>query len=139
MIGTIRKHQTWLWAVIITATIISFVWYFGPSSRLNNERRGAANFGSINGERITQEDYMNGLREVELQFFFFQSRGNWPTEEAKRMGWDQQQEIYKLLLLIQKQRQMGIHISSEIAAQTGRNLLNQLAEKQELTPQILLK
>src|SRR2546421_9182994 len=111
MIGTIRKHQTWLWAVIITATIISFVWYFGPYSKLNNERRGAANFGSINGERITQEDYMNALREVDLQFFFFRSQGNsWPTDEAKRMGFDQEREIYQLLLLIQNQCQMGIHI-----------------------------
>ena len=40
MFGTIRKHQTWLWAVIITLTIISFVVFFSPYSKLNNERRG---------------------------------------------------------------------------------------------------
>src|SRR6266851_3157475 len=57
MIGTIRKHQTWLWAVIITLTIISFVWYFGPSSKMSDARRGPANYGSINGERINQADF----------------------------------------------------------------------------------
>src|SRR5437899_10873584 len=104
MFGTIRKHQTWLWALIITAIIISFVWYFGATSKINNERRRDFNVGSINGERITQQDYVSAMREVDLQFFFFRSAGNWPTDEAKRSGWDQEREVYQLLLLIQKQR-----------------------------------
>src|SRR5437764_14298358 len=133
MFATIRKHQTWLWAVIITLTIISFVIFFSPYSRVNSERRRESNFGSINGERITQEDFINARNEVELQYFFFRSAGNWPTDEAKRTGWDQDREIYQLLLLIQKQRQMGIQISAQMAAQTARNLLGQLSQKQELS------
>src|SRR5437588_12938693 len=134
MFGTIRKHQTWLWAVIITLTVISFVVYFSPYSKLNNARRGSANYGSINGERITAEDFSDAWREIELQFFF-RSRGNWPNEDAKRMGFDQERETYQWLLLVQKQNQMGIHINSEMAGQAARGMLSQL-EKQELTPQL---
>ena len=53
MFGTIRKHQTWLWAVIITVIIFSFVIYFSPYSKMNDSRRGPVNLGSINGERIS--------------------------------------------------------------------------------------
>src|SRR5438105_100773 len=104
MFGTIRKHQTWLWAVIITLTIISFVIFFSPYSKLNNERRGSANYGSINGEPITQEDFAHAWHELDLQYFF-RSSGNWPNEESKRMGFDQERETYQWLLLVQKQHQ----------------------------------
>src|SRR6266567_9612386 len=137
MIGTIRKHQTWLWAVIITAIIISFVWYFSPYSKINSGRGGTANYGSINGERITPENFANAWHETELQYFF-RSGGNWPNEESKRMGFDQERETYQWLFLAQKQAQMGIHISSEMAAQTARGMLSQF-QKQDLTPQIFLQ
>jgi len=50
MFGTIRKHQTWLWAIIITLTIISFVIYFGPQSRVSQGRadRGPAAPSTVN-------------------------------------------------------------------------------------------
>src|SRR3954468_2076470 len=136
MFGTIRKHQTWLWAVIITLTVISFVIYFSPYSKLNNARRGEANYGSINGERIQEHDFNDALREVELQFFFRQG-GKWPGEDAKRMGFDEEREAYQWLLLVQKQNQMGIHISSEVAAQTARGMLGQLSQnlRQDVSPQ----
>jgi hypothetical protein len=136
MIGTLRKHQTWLWAVIITATIISFVYFFSPMQKMNNTR-GPVNYGSINGEPITPEDFANARNETELRYFF-RSGGNWPNEEAKRNGFDQEREIYQWLLLAQKERQMGINISSEMAAQAARGMLSQF-QKMELTPQIFLQ
>lgn len=139
MFGTIRKHQTWLWAVIITLTVISFVIYFSPYSKLNNARRGQANYGSVNGERISEQDFSDAMREVELQFFF--RNGKWPGEDAKRMGYDEERDTYQWLLLVQKQNQMGIHISSEVAAQTARMMIGQLSQslRQEITPQAFQK
>ncbi len=102
MFGTIRKHQTWLWAVIITLTIISFVIYFGPQSKLNSGRGGGtSNLGSINGERITPEEYANTEREVSLRYFFMS--GNFPSAETKNSGFDPMRETYYRLLLIHKQ------------------------------------
>lgn len=119
MIGTIRKHQNWLWAIIITVIIITFVIFFSPYSRMNTAR-GRANFGSINGERITEDSFYNAWREVELRMFFM--NGRWPEDTDKK---DQETETYKWLLLVQKQNQMGIQISAEDAAQTARAMLAQ--------------
>ena len=103
MFGTIRKHQTWLWAIIITVIIISFVIFFSPYSKLNSGQRGPVNYGSINGQRISGEDFANAWREVELRLFFM--NGRWPEETDKK---DLETETYKWLLLVQKQNQMGI-------------------------------
>src|SRR5438874_681003 len=134
MIGTIRKHQTWLWSVIIAATVVSFVIYFSPYSKLNSARRGPINRGSINGQRISEEEFAQAWHEVELEFFF-RSGGGWPTDESKRAGWDQIQQTYHWLLLLQKEDQFGIHISSDAVAQAARAMLGQF-QRSELTPDI---
>jgi hypothetical protein len=124
MIGTIRKHQTWLWAIIITLTIISFVIFFSPYSKLNDSRRGPVNLGSINGERISEEQYVNARNEVFLRSFCLS--GNWPDEEARKQGGELERDTYQWLLLIQKQDQLGIHISTDVAAQGAKAMLAQL-------------
>ena len=118
MFGTFRKHQTWLWAIIITFTVISFVWYFSPYQRMTGAQRGTANLGSINGERVSEEEYVKARREVFLRTFF--TTGNWPDEEAKKQGGDLDRDTYQWLLLIQKQHQLGIHISTDAVAQGAR-------------------
>ncbi len=60
MFGTIRKHQNWLWAVIITVIIISFVVFFGPD---------VGGVGSAGGdewyeENIPGERYNGAQREA---------------------------------------------------------------------------
>ena len=118
MFGTIRKHQTWLWGVIITVIVISFVVYFSPYSRLNNTSRGPANLGSINGERVSEEQFVHARSEVYLRYFFM--TGNWPDEDARKVGGQIDRETYQWLLLIQKQEQLGIHVSPSVAAQAAR-------------------
>jgi hypothetical protein len=133
MFGTIRKHQTWLWAIIITVIIISFVIFFSPYSKLN-PGRGVANYGSINGQRISPEDFANAWHEVELRLFFMNNR--WPEETDKK---DLEAEVYKWLLLLQKQKQMGVQISSEVAAQTARAMLSQFQRAGLSSPAVFEK
>jgi hypothetical protein len=122
MFGTIRKHQTWLWAIIITLTIISFVYFFSPATKMDSSRGGSFSFGSINGERISQEQYYNAKREVML--FYFLRTGNWLDEqEARKNQIDLDRETYLRLLLIQKQEQFGTHFSSEQLADVARNMI----------------
>ena len=122
MFGTIRRHQTWLWAVIITLTIISFVIFFTPTSRSGGGRHGPGNYGSINGEPLTQDQIDAAERDVTL-LYFFMSNGHWPDAEAKARGFDVERETYQWLLLLQKQEQLGIKVSSETAAQFAREML----------------
>jgi hypothetical protein len=134
MFGTIRKHQTWLWAIIITVIIISFVIFFSPYSKMNDSRRGPANYGSINGERVGEEDFINAWREVQLRYFFM--NGRWPEDSDKN---DLQGETYKWLLLLQKENQMGIHVGSEMAAQTAKGMLSQLQKAGVASPEVFQK
>lgn len=124
MFGTFRKHQTWLWAVIITVIIFSFVIYFSPYSKLNDSRRGPVNLGSINGQRLSEEQFFNAQREVFLRTFF--TSGRWPDEEAKKQGGTVERDSYQWLLLTQKQEQLGIHISEDVAAQVAKGMLSSL-------------
>jgi hypothetical protein len=143
MFGTIRKHQQWLWAVIITLTVISFVIYFSPYSKMNSGNRAPMRFGSINGEEIGEQNFFNARREIDLRYFFM-SRGSWPGDDSKRMGFDADVETYKWLLLIQKQDALAIHPSPEAVSQFATELLRQISggnqvssaafEQQVLTP-----
>jgi hypothetical protein len=129
MFGTIRKHQTWLWAVIITLTVISFVVYFSPYSRMNNTR-GNGSYGVLNGETITAEHFRDAQREVVLQTFF--NSGRWPDSFNE----DLQREVYKWLLLVQSQERLGIHVGKEAAGLMAQNLAHSL-ERQGVTSPIM--
>src|SRR5664279_4058394 len=137
MFGTFRKHQTWLWAVIITVIIFSFVIYFSPYSKMNDSRRGQGNLGSINGERISEEEYIHARNEVFLRAFFM--NGNWPDEEAKKQGGAIERDTYQWLLLIQKQKQLGIHISPDVVAQAARAMMTQFQRAGITSPEMFVR
>ncbi len=121
MFGTIRKHQTWLWAIIVTVTIISFVTFFAPSNRGSGQRGGAADLGTIDGRRITEEDFGNAAREANLHFFM--SYGSWPDAESKRVGYDADRETYSRLFFIAKLKQHQIQVDSDSAARMANTIL----------------
>jgi len=77
MIGTIRKHQTWLWVVIIIVVIVTFVFWgsWTQSGNQNQERNFEA--GSIDGKPVTAEELANAQAETKLRYFI-SSGGMWP-------------------------------------------------------------
>ena len=121
MFGTIRRHQTWLWAVIITFTVISFVIYFSPYSKMNNVRRVRPDLGSVYGHKISEEAFLNAQREVLLRYLAF--TGRWPDEQARQ---NLDRETYDWLLFTRKQEMMGIHISTDKVADMGREMVHSL-------------
>ncbi len=137
MFGTIRKHQKWLWIVIITVIVISFVIYFSPYSNLNDTRGTRVNWGSINGERVGQEQYVHAQREVYLRHYFM--TGTWPDDEARRGGEEIQRETYQWLLLIQKQKQLGIHVSTDVVAQAARAMVSQFQRAGITSPDMFVQ
>lgn len=114
-----------MWWIIIAAIIITFV-YWG--SAINGPRGGAGggrgNFGVINGETISQSNFLDAQREVMLSHFF--STGDWPDGGRKMSGFDLEREIYFRLLLIQKQNELGIVASDEAVAKTAAERLRAL-------------
>src|SRR6516162_252577 len=138
MFGTIRKHQTWLWAVIITLTIISFGIFFSPYSKMSSSVRGSIDYGSINGERITREQISDARREVLLLYLF--STGTWlDDQEAKRSQFDLEQEIYRWLLMVSEQGRLGIHIGSEETVQAARELVKRFQRQGFASPAMFVE
>src|SRR5688572_8325055 len=120
MFGTIRKHSKWLWLVVITLTIISFIyWGAGPGSNVGSVG-GRTILGSIEGEPITNDDFNAAHREVLLRHYF--QNGRWP-DKAKQSGFDEERESYIRLLFIQKMETLGIHPSAEAVAKAASQLL----------------
>lgn len=109
MFTTIRKHQTWLWAFIIAAVIVSFVIYFTPTVR-SPDRSGLRRsvFGSIHGRPITHKEYSEAYFETQLGFFL--RHGVWPgTVEARQTGFSVERETRNRLLLLDRVRELKIN------------------------------
>ncbi len=126
MFGTIRRHQTWLWIIIAGVTIVSFV-IFGPTnSRLGSvagDNRGG--YGSLEGQPITQSQYANAQKEVYLNYFL--ENNQWPNRTSDvKPGFIEAREILVRLFLIQKQKDLGIEISSEAIVNRARQMLGSM-------------
>jgi hypothetical protein len=133
MIGTIRKHSGWLWGVIITATVISFIyWGAGPSRMGGDGRVASGDFGSIYGHKVTQQAFIDARNDFYL-FYWFRS-GEWPDKNPNFSESDLDREIYIRLMLAQKANDLGIYVSDAEAAQAGAELLRPLGRNGQIVP-----
>lgn len=123
MFGTIRKHSKWMWIIIVAATIVSFVIFFGPGSRMGNDGAPKYNFGTIGAQKITREDYVAAQRSAYLDYFF--NRGQWPDRDpaAKQGGFNEERLTYERLLLMNKARELGIAVSPDTAAKVAADII----------------
>jgi hypothetical protein len=121
MIGTIRKHSGWLWAVIITATIISFVyWGAGPTGR-SGGGGVSGDFGSIYGRKITQQDFIEARNEFFL--FYWMRTHEWPDKNPNFPKTELERGIYTRLLLNQKADALGIHVGDDLVVASANEML----------------
>jgi len=133
MIGTIRKHSSWLWIVIIVATIVSFVFFFSPSQRMGGGVGGSDNFGSIYGKKITRQDYLDAKREFFLFYFFHY--GEWPDKNTTLTAADMDREIYMRMMLVHKAADLGIYVGDEAAASEAAQMLRSLGRNGQTMPE----
>jgi hypothetical protein len=123
MFGTIRKHQSWLWAIIITGTIVSFLIWFSPDARWGGRGRGSGQLGNINGQPITQTDFNHAYAETRLLYFLnFQK---WPDndERARQMDFDVEQQAFLRLVRLAKVKEEKIQVNDETVGQLAQRLL----------------
>ncbi|MEY4201265.1 MAG: Peptidyl-prolyl cis-trans isomerase [Verrucomicrobiota bacterium] len=121
MIGTLRKHSQWLWAIIIVVVIISFVVFFSPDARLG---RGAGNadYGTLYGEPVKREDLLQAYADARLGYFL--STGQWPDrdERARMFGFNLDGEARQRLLLNHQLKEHGIDVGESAVAQEIKNI-----------------
>ncbi|MCS7336781.1 MAG: peptidyl-prolyl cis-trans isomerase [Verrucomicrobiae bacterium] len=122
MIGTIRKHQKWLWLVLVPIVIITFVLYFSPYQRAP-EFGDATELGTLAGRRITQREFHQALKEVRLRYLF--THGEWPGKDrlAQQLGYDEERETFHRLVLLHKLQELEVNVSPEAVARVAREVL----------------
>lgn len=122
MIGTIRKHSKWLWGVIATLTIISFLWWGAAPASRNSGGGQAGYLGSIAGRKITQDAYNAAANETAIMYWLRQ--GKWPDRDPNFNKKEFQNEIYQRLFLIQQGQDLGIYVGDDAVATAAKELLS---------------
>ncbi|MCF7668588.1 MAG: SurA N-terminal domain-containing protein [Verrucomicrobia bacterium] len=114
MFATIRRHQTWLWALIIGVVIVSFVIFFSPNAQYDFGL-GGGNVGTVFGKPVSVEQFQSARDEAELNYFF-NSGGVWPSADSAQYGWDRDQMTLQRLLLGRLLEKNDVEVDSSIAA-----------------------
>ncbi len=125
MIGSIRKHSSWLWWIIAGLTIISFVVFMGSGpAKYGNGRRANGDFGKIYGRPITAQDYQKA--QAEFYLYYWMHYGQWPDKNANFSRDDMEREVYIRLLLQQKANKLGIQVGEEALVVAASEFLRSL-------------
>jgi hypothetical protein len=135
MIGTIRKHSKWLWLIIITATVISFIYWGAGPSRMGGGSGGriaSGDFGSIYGHKVTQQAFIDARNNFYL-FYWFRS-GEWPDKNPNFSESDLDREIYIRLMLAQKANDLGIYVGNDEVVVMANEMLRSLGRNGQAVP-----
>jgi len=137
MIGTIRKHSKTLWWIIIFCIIVTFV-YWGSQTSQRGGGGGGGSLGRLNGQPITPKHYDEAKKEVYLSYFF-SSGGSWPGQGRAIAGFDVERETYFRLLMIQKQADLGVHVSEDAVAKVASERLRAMGRGNSVAPDAFAK
>jgi hypothetical protein len=114
MIGTMRKHQQWLWVLIVAAVVVSFVVFMDPSQRLGVGGGGDVGFGTLYGKPISREEYRDATFSVRIAEALRTGRAPSNSDGNAR-------DILQRVLLSRKARDLGIQVGDDaVAAQLRR-------------------
>lgn len=138
MFGTLRKHSTWLWAVIIVGTIISFVYFFSPDAKYHFLGRRRDLGFHINNRPITGVEFQDAATEARIRYFF--RYGTFPDREdaLARQNFDVEAEANNRLLMIEQLRAMNIEPGIDATVQFRDELLTLATGGRASSPQAAL-
>jgi len=122
MFGTIRRHQNWLWFLIIAVIVISFVLFFSPDVKFGTggRRQQGGEHGSINGQPITDKEFYPAYHEARINHFF--RTGQWPGNEESAQD-SLKRDAVSRIFLINKLKELDIAVSDEAVARLTRDRL----------------
>lgn len=124
MIGSLRKHQSWIWILAIPVIIVSFIasdFVMGRSGVRGGDRGGT--FGSINGRSIKRDEYMAAEKQAYLQAFLRTGQVPRNEQDFDRMGMNLRREILNRILIEEAVRHYRIEIDRAATAKFLRNML----------------
>ena len=110
MFGSIRRHQNWIWVVVVSVVSVSMVAFFTSDYGIRSLDSNRGDFGSIGGERITREEYLEALREAQLSAYIRSGGREWPAQDAETSRQLEQQALFRAFI-IRKLQEMHIQPS----------------------------
>jgi len=106
MIGSIRKHSNWLWAIVVTAVIASFViWSDARGGRASFDLAGG-DFGKLYGRPITRDQLLKARTAAAVDDAL---RGG----RSRGASADNERQVAELMVLQAKVKELGIQVSDE--------------------------
>ena len=139
MFGTIRRHQGWLWGLIIAVMCVSLIYWTDQRSAKGLGRNRSAKEVLINGKVVTPKMLAGAIREVRLLYFL--NFRKWPEQDRERtqqIGFDEENEGYLRLFRVGKADEAGIQVSDVSVAALAHRLLGEYPvekfEKEVLIP-----
>lgn len=124
MFASIRRHQQWLFAIIIGVVIISFVIFFTPDvgRKFAEGRRGGSDFGTVNGQPVSREEYLAARREAALMFRF--NYREWPGRGniSRQVGYDLDRETLNRVIMVRKLKDLKVEVGDDAVIQQIRSL-----------------
>lgn len=123
MIGTIRKHSTWLWVVIIIAIVISFIWWGAAVPTRGGGGMATGDYGSIYGDKVTQQQYLGAKNDFYI-YYWLHNGFQWPNQDPNLTPLQMDQQIYLRLMMMRKATAFGIHVDDDTAEAAANNLLS---------------
>lgn len=102
MIGSIRKHSNWLWAIIVTAVIASFVIWSDARPGRTSFDFGGADFGKLYGRPITRDQLLKARTAAAVDDAL---RGGRRGASA-----DNERAVAELMVLQAKVKELGIEV-----------------------------
>jgi peptidyl-prolyl cis-trans isomerase D len=117
MFATIRKHQKWLWMIVIVLVIIAFVVLMDPTYSVTGGRivGEGGSFGTIGGRAIPREELLDTYAEVRLRYRLLTDQ--WPEQDqSSRMWFDPDRLVPERLLLLEKLREFDFQVDDAAVA-----------------------
>ena len=133
MFGTIRKHQTWLWVVIIGIMIFGLIQWQNQLGKSGGGERGGGTFGAIDGHPITDTEMRHAQKDASLNYFI--NTHEWPDIGAPRAGWNQTIETYKQVFLVRKLQQYDIHTDPDLVARYAAVVIQRFGNGETIPPE----
>ena len=131
MIGSIRKHSKWLWWVVASLTIISFVaWNTSPGTRYGSGRN--AGYGVLYGKAITHEQFVAAQREFLI--YYWMQAGEFPGKNPKFTQQEMDKQTYIRMMLVRKSEALGVHVSQEAMVAGANDILRSLSRNGPVVP-----
>ena len=132
MFGTIRKHQTWLWVLIIGLMIFGLIQWQNQLGKSGGAERGGGTFGAIDGRPITDTEMHQAQKDAVLNYFI--NTREWPDIGAPPAGWNQTIESYKQVFLVRKLQQYDIHSDPDLVARYAAVVIQRFGNNGETVP-----